>query len=60
MLSSISKPAVRFLRKKPVFIGTLITGAFFFEMGYTKFTDSLWDYINRGRQWKDIEHKYQQ
>jgi ubiquinol-cytochrome c reductase subunit 9 len=39
-------------------IGTVFAGAFAFEIGYNSVMDKVWDNINRGRQWKDIRHRY--
>ncbi|OBT66670.1 hypothetical protein VE03_03911 [Pseudogymnoascus sp. 23342-1-I1] len=47
-----------FVRRNYVFLGTVFAGAFAFEMTFDSVTDSLWDNINKGRQWKDIRAKY--
>ncbi|OBT75947.1 hypothetical protein VF21_05794 [Pseudogymnoascus sp. 05NY08] len=47
-----------FVRRNYVFLGTVFAGAFAFEMTFDSVTDSLWDKINKGRQWKDIRAKY--
>ncbi|RPA73943.1 ubiquinol-cytochrome C reductase [Ascobolus immersus RN42] len=45
-------------RRNFVFVGTVFTAAFAFEMAFDSYTDKLWDNLNKGRQWKDIRHKY--
>ncbi|KIV91955.1 hypothetical protein PV10_06441 [Exophiala mesophila] len=45
-------------RKNAVFLTTVFAGAFAFEMAFDTTTDALWDSWNKGRQWKDIKHKY--
>ncbi|KAK2072877.1 hypothetical protein P8C59_007206 [Phyllachora maydis] len=47
-------------RKNYVMLGVVFAGAFAFEVGYDTAMNKLWDKINRGRQWKDIRHKYVQ
>ncbi|KAK1834872.1 cytochrome b-c1 complex subunit 9 [Podospora conica] len=45
-------------RKNWVFVGTVFAGAFGFEIFYNSTMNKVWDNLNRGRQWKDIRHKY--
>ncbi|TLD14087.1 uncharacterized protein PgNI_03101 [Pyricularia grisea] len=45
-------------RRNAVMLGTVFTGAFIWEIGYNTQMNKLWDSMNRGRQWKDIRHKY--
>jgi len=41
-----------------VFTASIFGSAFLFELVFDSTLDTLWDRINKGRQWKDIEHKY--
>uniref|UniRef100_A0A914WFL1 Complex III subunit 9 n=1 Tax=Plectus sambesii TaxID=2011161 RepID=A0A914WFL1_9BILA len=36
----------------------LAVGGFAFEFLFNKATDTYWDSINRGKQWKDLKHRY--
>ncbi|KAK3394481.1 ubiquinol-cytochrome C reductase, partial [Podospora didyma] len=45
-------------RRNYTMLGVVFAGAFGFEMFYNTSMDKVWDNINRGRQWKDIRHKY--
>ncbi|KAH0605998.1 uncharacterized protein H6S33_004455, partial [Morchella sextelata] len=45
-------------RRNYVFVGSVFVGAFAFEILFDQATDKLWDNINKGRQWKDIRHRY--
>ncbi|KAI5848135.1 cytochrome b-c1 complex subunit 9 [Tricharina praecox] len=45
-------------RRNHIFVGAVFTGAFAFEMLFDTTSDKIWDRINRGRQWKDIRHRY--
>ncbi|KAJ4420497.1 qcr9 subunit 9 of the ubiquinol cytochrome-c reductase complex [Neurospora sp. IMI 360204] len=47
-------------RNNTAFIGAVFVGAFAFELAYDNGMDKVWDKINKGRQWKDIRHKYVQ
>ncbi|KAF8470201.1 cytochrome b-c1 complex subunit 9 [Kalaharituber pfeilii] len=49
-----------FIRRNYVFVGTIFASAFLFEIGFDRATDKLWDNMNKGRQWKDIRHRYVQ
>ncbi|PGH13009.1 hypothetical protein AJ80_06493 [Polytolypa hystricis UAMH7299] len=42
------------------FLTTVFVGAFAFEIAFDSGSDRVWDAMNRGRQWKDIRHKYVQ
>ncbi|KAI2804635.1 Cytochrome b-c1 complex subunit 9 [Blomia tropicalis] len=37
----------------------VIGAAFFFERGVSEFSDYTFDSINKGKQWKDIKHLYE-
>jgi len=39
-------------------VGTVFAGAFAFEMAFDTISDRIWDNLNKGRQWKDIRHRY--
>ncbi|KAK7941094.1 cytochrome protein [Apiospora hydei] len=41
-------------------LGTVFAAGFGFELVYNQGMDKVWDSMNRGRQWKDIRHKYVQ
>ncbi|KAK0747784.1 cytochrome b-c1 complex subunit 9 [Apiosordaria backusii] len=45
-------------RNNYTMLGAVFAGAFAFNMGYDTLMNKIWDHINRGRQWKDIRHKY--
>jgi len=37
----------------------VIVGALFYERGVSIISDSIFDSINKGKQWKDIKHLYE-
>ncbi|KAH8762502.1 ubiquinol-cytochrome C reductase [Diaporthe sp. PMI_573] len=45
-------------RSNYAMLATVFAGAFGFQMAYDVSTTKFWDNMNRGRQWKDIKHKY--
>ncbi|KAK4204050.1 cytochrome b-c1 complex subunit 9 [Triangularia verruculosa] len=45
-------------RNNYTMLGAVFAGAFAFNMGYDTTMNKVWDHLNRGRQWKDIRHKY--
>ncbi|KAN0077561.1 UQCRX/QCR9 like ubiquinol-cytochrome C reductase, partial [Elaphomyces granulatus] len=47
-----------FFRRNAVFLTTVFAGAFAFEIAFDTVSSRIWDSINRGRQWKDIRHRY--
>jgi ubiquinol-cytochrome c reductase subunit 9 len=47
-----------FFKKSSTYFLTLVAGALFFERFSDGLADSLFDSINRGKQWKDIKHLY--
>ncbi|KAF7511095.1 hypothetical protein GJ744_005326 [Endocarpon pusillum] len=47
-------------RRNYVFLSTVFLGAFAFEIAFDTTTDAIWNRINKGRQWKDIKHRYVQ
>ncbi|KAG2225331.1 hypothetical protein INT45_005575 [Circinella minor] len=49
-----------FFRKNSVFVTTIFVSAIGFNMGFDTLTDKIWDDANKGKQWKDIKHKFEQ
>ncbi|RPB23796.1 ubiquinol-cytochrome C reductase [Terfezia boudieri ATCC MYA-4762] len=49
-----------FIKRNFIFVGTIFVSAFAFEIIFDKTTDRIWNGINKGRQWKDIRHRYVQ
>jgi len=47
-----------FVRRNYVFVSTIFVAAFGTEILFDTGANALWDQINRGRQWKDIKHRY--
>ncbi|ODQ66733.1 ubiquinol-cytochrome C reductase, partial [Nadsonia fulvescens var. elongata DSM 6958] len=47
-----------FIKRNSVFVGTIFFAAFAFDVGYGYTMDKVFDNINKGKQWKDIRHKY--
>ncbi|KAL2155129.1 hypothetical protein VTH82DRAFT_3805 [Thermothelomyces myriococcoides] len=45
-------------RRNFTMLGVVFAGAFAFQLGYDSLMNKIWDNNNRGRQWKDIRHKY--
>ncbi|KAH6853383.1 cytochrome b-c1 complex subunit 9 [Chaetomium sp. MPI-CAGE-AT-0009] len=45
-------------RRNWTMLGVVFASAFAFELGYDNVMNKVWDNNNRGRQWKDIRHKY--
>ncbi|KAI9296805.1 ubiquinol-cytochrome C reductase [Neoconidiobolus thromboides FSU 785] len=57
--NKLSKPIYNTLFKRnSVFLIGVFASAFAFEVVFDRATDKVWDSLNRGKQWKDIEHKY--
>ncbi|OQV08366.1 hypothetical protein CLAIMM_12653 [Cladophialophora immunda] len=48
------------IRKNATWLTTIFLGAFTFELAFEGATNSIWDNWNKGRQWKDIKHRYMQ
>ncbi|KAJ3396547.1 hypothetical protein HDU92_002727 [Lobulomyces angularis] len=48
----------KFLKRNSVFILGIFSAGFVFEIISDSITDTIWDRLNKGRQWKDIRHKY--
>ncbi|KAJ7638596.1 ubiquinol-cytochrome C reductase [Roridomyces roridus] len=47
-----------FFRRNSVFVSTIFVGAFTFGIGFDTAVTSFYDKWNKGKQWKDIRHKY--
>ncbi|EGS19020.1 putative cytochrome protein [Thermochaetoides thermophila DSM 1495] len=47
-------------RRNWTMLGVVFASAFAFELGFNTVMDRIWDNHNKGRQWKDIRHKYVQ
>ncbi|KAK4251228.1 cytochrome b-c1 complex subunit 9 [Corynascus novoguineensis] len=45
-------------RRNVTMLGVVFASAFAFELGFNNLMNKIWDNHNRGRQWKDIRHKY--
>ncbi|KJZ76632.1 hypothetical protein HIM_03968 [Hirsutella minnesotensis 3608] len=45
-------------KKNSAMLVAVFGAGFAFEMGFNSTMNKLWDNMNRGRQWKDIRHKY--
>ncbi|KAK3498359.1 ubiquinol-cytochrome C reductase [Neurospora crassa] len=56
--ASVNLPKCLIFRNNTAFVGAVFAGAFAFELAYDNGMDKVWDKINKGRQWKDIRHKY--
>lgn len=48
------------MRRTSTFALSIVVGAVFFERVFDVGGDAIYDKINRGKQWKDIKHKYVQ
>ncbi|KAF4253105.1 hypothetical protein KXV22_004617 [Aspergillus fumigatus] len=46
------------IRRNAVYLTTIFAGAFAFELAFDTASNKIWDAMNRGRQWKDIKHRY--
>ncbi|OJD37128.1 ubiquinol-cytochrome c reductase [Diplodia corticola] len=46
------------IKRNYVFLTTVFVGAFAVQMSFDSASDKIWDSVNKGRQWKDIKHKY--
>ncbi|KAJ7781496.1 ubiquinol-cytochrome C reductase [Mycena metata] len=47
-----------FFQRNSVFFSTVFAGAFVFGIGFDTGVTAFYDRWNRGKQWKDIRHKY--
>ncbi|RLL96361.1 hypothetical protein CFD26_104864 [Aspergillus turcosus] len=46
------------IHRNAVYLTAIFASAFAFEMAFDTTTNKIWDAMNRGRQWKDIKHRY--
>jgi len=47
-----------FVKRNSVYVTSIFAGAFAFGIGFDVAVSNFWDNWNRGKQWKDIRHKY--
>ncbi|KAH7115175.1 ubiquinol-cytochrome c reductase complex 7.3 kda protein-like protein [Dendryphion nanum] len=47
-----------FIRSNAAMLGTVFASAFGLQLAFDTGSDRIWDAVNRGRQWKDIKHRY--
>ncbi|KAI8334289.1 cytochrome b-c1 complex subunit 9 [Chlamydoabsidia padenii] len=47
-------------KKNSVFVTSIFVSAIAFEVVYDTASSTIWDKVNKGKQWKDIKHKYEQ
>ncbi|PKK48474.1 hypothetical protein CI102_6721, partial [Trichoderma harzianum] len=45
-------------RKNFTMLAAVFGAGFAWEIGFNATMNNIWDSNNRGRQWKDIRHKY--
>ncbi|KAL2105492.1 hypothetical protein VUR80DRAFT_8295 [Thermomyces stellatus] len=45
-------------KRNSTMLAAVFGAGFAWEIGFNRGMDRLWDHWNRGRQWKDIRHKY--
>ncbi|THV82497.1 hypothetical protein D6D19_02731 [Aureobasidium pullulans] len=45
-------------RKNYVFLSVVFVSAFGMEIAFDNASNSVWNTVNKGRQWKDLKHKY--
>lgn len=46
------------VKRNSVYVSTIFAGAFAFGVGFDIGISKFWDSWNKGKQWKDIRHKY--
>lgn len=46
-------------RRTSTFALTIAVSALFFERAFDQGADAVYDYINEGKLWKHIKHKYE-
>ncbi|XP_011879334.1 PREDICTED: cytochrome b-c1 complex subunit 9 [Vollenhovia emeryi] len=47
------------LRRTSTFTIAVLASAFVFERAFDMASEKIFDNINKGKQWKDIKHKYE-
>ncbi|KAI5248834.1 hypothetical protein E4T47_05325, partial [Aureobasidium subglaciale] len=45
-------------RKNYVFLSVVFVSAFGLEIAFDNASNSVWNSVNKGRQWKDLKQKY--
>ncbi|THX41384.1 hypothetical protein D6D11_08483 [Aureobasidium pullulans] len=45
-------------RKNYIFLSVVFVSAFGMEIAFDNASNSVWNTVNKGRQWKDLKHKY--
>ncbi|TCD71372.1 hypothetical protein EIP91_011143 [Steccherinum ochraceum] len=48
------------VKRNSVYVTSIFAGAFAFGVGFDVGITNIWDSWNKGKQWKDIRHKYVQ
>ncbi|KAF3051359.1 hypothetical protein E8E11_010080 [Didymella keratinophila] len=46
------------IRSNITLLGTVFVSAFGMQLAFDQGSERIWNNINKGRQWKDIKHKY--
>ncbi|KAI5363683.1 Putative cytochrome b-c1 complex subunit 9 [Septoria linicola] len=46
------------VKRNTIFLTTIFAGAFATNIAFDVTANKIWDQVNKGRQWKDIKHKY--
>ncbi|XP_011638345.1 cytochrome b-c1 complex subunit 9 [Pogonomyrmex barbatus] len=46
-------------KRTSTFTLAVLTSTFFFERAFDMASEKIFDTINKGKQWKDIKHKYE-
>ncbi|XP_020280678.1 cytochrome b-c1 complex subunit 9 [Pseudomyrmex gracilis] len=46
-------------KRSSTFAVAVLASAFFFERSFDMASEKIFDTINKGKQWKDIKHKYE-
>ncbi|KAF9076436.1 ubiquinol-cytochrome C reductase UQCRX/QCR9-like protein [Rhodocollybia butyracea] len=49
-----------FFKRNSIYVASVFTAAFAFGIGFDSGVTTFWDTWNKGKQWKDIRHKYVQ
>ncbi|XP_062999876.1 cytochrome b-c1 complex subunit 9 [Elgaria multicarinata webbii] len=46
-------------RRTSTFALTIVVGVLLYERAFDQVTDGLFEYLNKGKLWKHIKHKYE-
>jgi len=46
-------------KRTSTFVVGIVASVFFFERGFDVAADAIFDNYNKGKLWKDIQHKYE-